>query len=55
LLTAVDVEGRPGNCRVDHEVDGQCGDVGWADDASDRQSRAEVLPALVQFVAEDCR
>jgi hypothetical protein len=49
LLTAVDVEGRPGNCRVDHEVDGQC------DDASDRQSRAEVLPALVQFVAEDCR
>ena len=33
LLAAVDVEGRPGDRRVRHEVDGQCGDVGRADDA----------------------
>jgi hypothetical protein len=36
LLAAVDVEGRAGDRRVRHEVDGQCGDVGRADDASDR-------------------
>src|SRR5262249_58810837 len=53
LLAAVDVEGRAGNRRVRHEVNGQCGDVGRADDASDRQRRAELLAARVQLVAEE--
>jgi hypothetical protein len=51
LLTAVYVEGRPGDRCVGHEVDGQCGDVGRAYDASDRQRRTEVLASRVQFVA----
>ncbi len=55
LLAAVDVEGRAGDRRVRHEVDGQCGDVGRADDASDRQRRAELFAARVQPVAEDRR
>jgi hypothetical protein len=37
LLTAIDVEGRAGDRGVCHEVDGQGGDVGRADDAADRQ------------------
>jgi hypothetical protein len=37
-------------------VDGQCGDVGRADDAADGQRRAELLAARVQLIAEDrCR
>jgi hypothetical protein len=36
LLPAVDVEGRAGDRRVRHEVDGQRSNVGRANDASDR-------------------
>jgi hypothetical protein len=36
LLAAVDVEGRAGDRRVRHEVDGQRSNVGRANDASDR-------------------
>ena len=52
LLAAVDVEGRAGDRGVGHEVDGQCGDVGWADEAADRQRGAELLAALVDLIAE---
>ena len=52
LLAAVDVEGRAGDRGVRHEVDGQCGDVGRADDAADRQRGTELLAALVDLVAE---
>jgi len=55
LLPAVDIEGRAGDRRVRHEVDGQCGDVGRADDAPDRQRRAELLATRVQLVAQDRR
>src|SRR5579862_1286619 len=52
LLAAVDVEGRTGDRGVRHEVDGQRGDVGRADDAADRQRGAELRSALVDLVAE---
>ena len=55
LLAAVDVEGRAGDRRIRHEVDGQSGDVSRADHASDRQRRAELLAARFQLVAEDHR
>jgi len=51
LLAAVDVEGRAGDRGVRHEVDGQCGDVGRADDAADRQRGPELLAALADPVA----
>ena len=34
-------------------VDGQCGDVGRADDAPDRQRRAELLATRVQLIAQE--
>ena len=46
LLAAIDVEGRAGDRGVGHEVDGQCGDVGRADDAADWQRGTELLAAL---------
>ena len=52
LLAAVDVEGRPGQRGVGHEVDGERGDVGGADDAADRQRVAQLLAARVELVAE---
>jgi hypothetical protein len=52
LLAAVDVEGRAGDRGVRHKVDGQCGDVGRADDAADRQRGTELRSALVDLVAE---
>jgi hypothetical protein len=52
LLAAVDVEGRAGDRGVRHEVDSQGGDVGWADDAADRQRGTELRSALVDPVAE---
>jgi hypothetical protein len=55
LLSAVDVEGRAGDRRVCHEVDGQCGYVGRTDDPSDRQVGTELLAARVQLVAEERR
>ena len=51
LLAAVDVEGRAGDRGVGHEVDGQCGDVGRADDAADRQRGTELLAVLVDLIA----
>jgi hypothetical protein len=55
LLSAVDVEGRAGDRRVRHEVDGQCGYVGRTDDPSDWQVGTELLAARVQLVAEERR
>ena len=58
LLTAVDVEGRAGNRRVCHEVDGQVGDVGRADDGLSEQSRLGRLPdaqlAMPMFASSEC-
>src|SRR5271165_7631314 len=51
LLAAVDVEGRAGDRAVRHEVHGQGGDVGRADDAADRQRGPELLAALAGPVA----
>ena len=42
LLAAVDVEVAPGERRVGHEVHGERGDVGRADDPADRQRRAQL-------------
>ena len=53
LLAAVDVVGRAGERGVGHDVDGERGDVGRADDAPDRQRRAELLASGVQVVAEE--
>ena len=39
LLAAIDVDGRANEPRVRHEVDGQYGDVGRVDDASNGQRR----------------
>src|ERR1700676_425130 len=55
LLASVDVERRARDRRVRHQVDGQCADVGRADDASVRQRRAELLLQNVQPVADDRR
>src|SRR5690349_14089169 len=52
LLAAVDVVRGAGQRGVLHEVDGQGGDVGRPDDATDRQRRAEILAAPVEVVAE---
>ncbi len=52
LLTALDVVCSPeGDVR--HEVDSKCGDVGRADDAADRQRRAELLATFVASVSEE--
>jgi hypothetical protein len=53
LLSAVDVVGGAGNGGVGHEVHGERGDVGWADDALDRERAAEVLAAGVELIAEE--
>jgi hypothetical protein len=42
-LAAVDVVRRAGHCGVGHEVNGEGGDVGWSDDAPDRQRGAQLL------------
>ena len=39
--------------RLRHEVDGERGDVRRADDAPDRERRAELLAARVELVAEE--
>jgi len=51
LLAAVDVDGRAGDRGVRHEVDAQCGDVGRAVAAADRQRGTELLAALVDPIA----
>ena len=53
LLPTVDVIGCSGDSCVRHQVNGERGDVGWPYDAPDRQSRAQLLAALVEFAAED--
>ena len=55
LLPAVDVEGRAGDRGIRHEVDGQGGDVGRADDTTNRQCGTELFAAGIQMVAEDGR
>src|SRR5262249_22691820 len=55
LLAAVDIEGRAGDRRVGHEMNGQCGNVRRTDDSPDRQRLAEVLTASAQLLAEDRR
>ncbi len=56
LLAAVGVVRCSSDRCVRHEVDGERGDVGRADDAPDRQRLAELLATRVQLVAEQrCR
>ena len=55
LLAAVDVVRCSGEGCVRHEVDGQGGDVGRADHAADRESRAELLATRIQLIAEERR
>ena len=52
LLTAVDVVRRAREGGVGHEVNGERGDVRRADDAPDREPRAQLVAALVKIVAE---
>jgi TetR/AcrR family tetracycline transcriptional repressor len=52
LLPAVDVVGRPGDSRVDHQVHRQPGDVGRLDHPPDGQLGAELGAARVQVTAE---
>src|SRR5262249_21331571 len=42
-LTSVDVIGRAGDGGVDHEVNGEGGEVGWLDHPPDRQGCAQLL------------
>src|SRR5262249_38539837 len=51
LLAAVHVVGRAGESRVGHEVDGERGDVARFDDAPDGERGAELVAAVVEFVA----
>jgi hypothetical protein len=37
---------------VDHQVHGECGDVGWPDHAPDGQRDLELIAACFQAVAE---
>src|SRR5262245_47902372 len=55
LLAAVDVVRGSGDRRVGHEVNGERGDVGRADDTPDRQRRTKLLAACVEPVGEDRR
>jgi hypothetical protein len=43
LLAAVDVVCCPGEGGVGHDVNCERGDVGWPDDAADRERRAQLL------------
>src|ERR1700733_9283726 len=52
LLTTVEVIRRSGHRRVRHQVNGQGGDVRWADHAADRECRAELLASRIQLIAE---
>lgn len=52
LLTTVDVIRRSGGRRIHHQVDREGGDVRWADHASDRECRAELLASRIQLIAE---
>ena len=56
LLAAVDVEGRSGEGRVDHDVYGERGDVGRSDDPPDGKRGSKLIAAVFEFIAEErCR
>jgi hypothetical protein len=55
LLSAVDVVGGAGQCRVDHQVDGERGDVFGPDDPSDRQCRDQLGAAVLELIAKQGR
>jgi hypothetical protein len=52
LLAAVDVVGCASESGVGHEVDGEGGDVLWANDAVDREDSTELGAARLELVAE---
>jgi Major Facilitator Superfamily len=52
LLAAVDVVRRAGERRVGHDVNSQRGHVGGADDAADRESRTQLVPAVLELISE---
>lgn len=55
LLATVDVEDGASDRRVRHQADGERGDVGRANDASDRQRRTQLRAAGVESIAENRR
>src|SRR6185295_13082879 len=55
LLPTVDVVRRAGERGVGHDVDGECGDIGRADDAPDRERRPQLVPALLESISEQRR
>ena len=56
LLATVDVVGRACKRGVGHDVNGERGDVGWADDAAEGERRAQFLPPGLKPVSEQrCR
>ena len=55
LLTAVYIECCAGERSVDHEVDGERGDVTRPDHASDGQRGTELFAPRVQLIAEERR
>src|SRR5262249_47979673 len=55
LLAAIDIVGSAREGGVCHDVDGECGDIGGPDDASDRQCGAELVATFVESVAEQRR
>jgi hypothetical protein len=52
LLPAVDVVRRAGERGVCHDVDGERGDVGGANDAADRERGAQLVAALLESISE---
>ena len=56
LLPAVDVVGRAREGGVDHDMDGERGDVGRSDDAPDGKRGAQLIAAVFELIAEQrCR
>src|SRR6516165_479397 len=55
LLATVYVERSAGDCGVRLQMDSECGDVRWTDDAPDRDGGAELLPPGLDVVAEERR
>src|SRR5204863_455465 len=55
LLPTVDVVRRAGERRVDHDVDGERGDVGRPDHAPDGQRGAQLVAAGIEIIAQQLR
>src|SRR5262249_33902021 len=56
LLATVDVERRAGERRVAHDVYGERGDVRGPDDPADRERRPQLVPTLLELIAQQrCR